>query len=77
MWKKILDVEHDYFYRCVKFQPEIFCILACVKKTNSDKFELDTVHVSDPEICHFHTGENTQYFGLKFFIVMQHVIVNI
>ena len=72
--KKIVDVEHDYFYRCANFQPEMFCIPPYTKKTNLEKFELCTIHTSDPEICHFYIGQNKKYFELKIYTAVEIVM---
>ena len=59
------------------FNPKYFVFLPTQKRqilTNLKKIELYTVHISDPEICHFYTGQNTKYFGLVFYTAVEIVM---
>ena len=72
--KFFLHVDNDILHGCENFQPEIFFIPPYTKKTTLEIFELRTVHISDPEICHFCVGRNTKYFGLKFYTAVEIVM---
>ena len=72
--KFLVHVDNDILHDRANFQPDIFCSPPYTKKTNLGKFELRTVHTSDPEICHFYTGQNTKYFGLKFYTAVEIVM---
>jgi hypothetical protein len=80
-WTKILDVEYNLFYNLAKFQRERVCIPAYKK---IDKFWqiwifLNSVLfiVSDLEICHFYTVQNTKYFALIFCTQLEVIIAHI